>query len=646
MKRKIIALLMATLCSTAILVSCDGKKKSCEHIDANTDGVCDGCKNAVVYIVEQLPAEKEKEVAMVVNPIPTDVKMSEFISSEVPEYQVIKANAQKTTIDDILALREGEELVNIDTRFYNNYQFVLLNYTTKIETVNTEIVPEQETVVKTVTENFIKLYDLVKGEVVLTFKSGEAIKALDLEAGNLTTWVDDVEKNALYQDDMGVEFEAGYILVQKNVNNRVLDQNDTYVKSTQITTYVYTYNWDLIAEKTEEVDVLIPTIQISTQSRGDYYYITVDGTTYSVERDSNKLVTLEDATKAAEYHLKRPTFDEIAGDVGFIFESEKIYVYDLTKWISCTNVIEYPSYWLEATPFVLADGNILVQYFKILPSDTINYDFAEGNTKIDACQVIINPVTGAQKEVEFGYLIADKLDNEGWTEKATNVFEIVPIVEKTIANEEIIVAVDNELNIQYAYLPTLTGQILDETELVADGVFGTIIHYGGGITQAILMNADGEKLVVVPTNASFKFGLAKINNKLYKLDMETLVLDLADYSIKANNQAYMILSKTVDNPAYDAVENPLVPQTLTTNYFFNGGDLVEISENIVKIDSEYYVTSVEDNTDPENVKTIYKLYNANNQFVAQFDESVSEIAQVSEGVYRIRLTGGDYVVIR
>lgn len=652
MKRKIIALLMATVCTTAVFASCGGGEESsssssssssekpvCEtHVDGNKDGACDECERAVVVITEQLPAEKEEEVPMVVNPLPENVKMSDYIGP--------KAEDAKTVLPADAKVKELEGLES----YAKNLYFI------KTTTEEKVAEPTTDNEYKMICEDVYTVYDAAQDKDVYTAKSGEYYRFYYNEEFTGSHYE---EEN--YKDTYYVDFRGAYVKVLEVVNEQ--DEEYDYQTNTTYTTKYYTYNWELIATAEEEYySVTEPTVDIY----GDYAYVTIDGTTYTVDLETMALVTLEGATADANMHIRRPAFDEVIGDYGYVFGVNQVWVYDLTKWISCMNKFVLPSYWTNAQTMLLDNGTIFVQYEKVLHSSAVSYDILNAfGDKVDLVQALINPATGEITNVEFGYKLGDMMLVQAgkYNDNAKNIVYLYPIEEKEVnyaAGFEAVI--DNELNILYAHKTTLVGQV-NQLMYLADGYYVTMVQYDEGVSVTVIVDGEGKEVVKVPNSADAVCGMLNVGKKYYSWDMSKVLLDLTPsttelyYELVAEQEDYMILKQTtLDDPETEENEEKV-------EYFYFNASMsapakieVENFANITAISNDYfYVTTVEvveidedEDGEVDSTETIieYVVYNANNQKIGTFESAPFNVVEALEGVYKVNFMDGSEILIR
>ncbi len=574
MKRKMIALLLAAVSVSSLLVGCkDKEKEACaSHADTNKDAVCDTCGKDVVIVTEQLPAEKEPVVEMVVNPI-GEGSLSEYLKTtmEAPEYV---ANNNVEALEDYLSVS-------------NNGMVYFLKETTSFGT--------------SVTDTFT-LYNAVTDSDIYTF-----------------TTTNSTNTSSYYWDGCEVSFTEAYIKVAETEDSEV--------------TYKFLdYNGKTIVRKYGDSGEVNSSYN-SSFTRGDYsvHYFTIDGTKYAMNAETYEIIYQADSAM----FINRPVFDKVVGNYGYVRNGSSIYVYDLTEWIDCVYVAEAPSYWVGVKAFVLANGNILTQASVRLPDDAVNYDYLtedseQKTAKYDIVYTVIDPLTGTQTAVEFGYMITGEVNKEAYTENALNVFTVNPVKNRRIdENQTLTLVTDNNMNVLYSYKAVALGQNESKMQLVADGLFLSEIVYGDGTTSDIIVNQAGE-ITYLPRNYQAIGGFVLASDKVYDWQMN-LKLDLAEneYDVYASSEAGLFLTK------YDDEEGVTdyyfyTPSMTSPKHIANSEDVSGVSV----LGSGFIVVSYDEIAE-ENV---YSYYNNNCKKVADFSYNVVSVLELGEsGVYRIML---------
>ena len=713
MKRKIIALLMATVCTTAMFASCNDtssssssvEKEPCEtHVDVDNNGICDGCDRAVVIITEQLPPEKENKVDMVVNPLPTDAKMSDYFVSTI-EKEVVAKDLTATAMSTLYEVGEGEEVRNLSTQQVGPY--AILSYTVYKPTVielpvdpENPDVPPVELLVKEERKDVDKFYDLVNQKVIYenTTDVYSRSRQKDEVTGEWTyTWANDVGAEEEFKTVVSITPQEGCIkIVKKETEVDTTDIYNIHYNYTT-TTMLYTFAGELIDTAVDNDSYSSVTATINgdfNPTRDDYVYLTVEKkdemgalvkTIYALDAKTGALITIEGSKGEPNFYMRRPTFSHVEGKLGYILGANSFKLYNLDKWIDCVYQYTYPSFWTDAKTYVLNNGNILVQYKETLSADAVNFDYKENDVKYDLVQVIIDVETKAQKEVELGYVI-NSCDyvKANWTDAALNVFNVTAIEnEKINTNNTFTAVLDNDLKFLYAHKANVIGLDINSLELVANGVFKATVNYASNISREVLVDADGNLIEghngILPNNYSIEEATQTITiaGKVYKMDMVTELLNRADYTSYTIKDGYAVLAvyhaEIPGIPGVPAVpgegdepgtpeipEVPAIP-AYTEYFYFNGTAApVKLSGNAYTFRENYFVEVIETKTEIDNdedgtidvteYKYEYVIYNANNEKVVSFANLESGafsvgLEEIADGVYGVSV-GEDLYMIR
>ncbi len=637
-KSKIIALLMATACLTTVFAGCKDEIDCTKHVDADKNGSCDTCGQAVQIIVEQLPAEKEEVVDMVVNPLPAESKISEYIGpkAEVEEVVTPFVDFEKTTVfDDKVFVSYSNNLLHVVEQ-------------TKWDNAETPDVVEE-------TEYKHTIYDTVAKKELYTGTSGA--KGVSTESST--------HKN------VKISFATNYIKVVEHTY-----KNDGYssAQKSAVTKY-YTRTGELIVTLPEEnadpnyyysgVESFFNShngVSIAQSTLGDYVYLTatttVDNnngseteknTVYTIDTKTHTLVKLEGATGEAETFIKRPVFNVIKGDYGYVYNGSEIWVYDLTKWVSCVYYNKVSSNWKDVNATVLDNGKIFVQYKFQLMDNAVNYDIMEdvsGETKkFDLVQLLINPVDGAMEEVEFGYVFNNMGASAAakYNDNAKNLLYLTPIVDKKVEDSAKFEAVlDDSLNILYAHKATIVGQDIDTLTYVAENLYETTVNYGGGVTVDVYVDGTGKEVMKIPTNAGDYYGYYQVGTGIYKYSDMTVagkLFDLSDYDADFEREfsSYALFRKTdyIPQPEGDPIPN-------YTYYYFNetmtAPKAMATGEVVVSANEDYYVVSRIVKVDDTTNKTVYDLYNSLGEKIVTSDSSDFDYDTHGDNVVSVNVT--------
>lgn len=641
MKRKIIALLMATVCTTAVFASCDGgesssssvEKPACEtHVDANNDGTCDGCDKAVVVITEQLPAEKEEEVPMVVNPLPENVTMSDYIG---PKADAVEEDAVFPTQTQEIAHKGWQDGLE-----YNRKNLHVL--VTTEEDMDYDYSSNPEDPWREIESEVVKVYDDSKPydkAVIFTKKTRLQY--------NYYRWSDDstpqLARPELYDTEEIEERTRYSVTLQEDyakVVESVREYEDGYLQTTYKTEY-YTYGWNLIATA-EETDTIAA--DASVVKYAGYTYLTIDDKTYILDDETGEQVDINGVSGVdKEMVIRRPAFDAVVEDYGYVIQANGFKVYDLTEWVSCVYNITFPSYWSNAKTVVLADGTVFVQYEKTLHSNAVSYDVKKDDKKIDLVQVLINPAEGTMETVEFGYVLDTTVmfDKEKYNDNAENIVYLYPVQEKEVnyaAGFEAVI--DNELNILFVYQPTVIGQDLSVLEYIADGLYLTEIEYDENVSVQIFVDGDGKELKKLPDSAIRLNDMWKVGTKYYNLDMTKVLFDSADYDNVNVCDGYVILMKdpTTDDEDEERTDYYYFTSTAQAPVLVSNVDGFESLS--CEMNGQCFIIKTKkertnDDGDPIEI-TVSKLYNENNELVVTFEKkTIENVVFVGDNLYKV-----------
>ena len=544
MKLKIFALIMAILCLSVVLVGCsqkpcdahvdENKDQKCDvckdtipcethtdenndlvcevcgltfappcepHKDENADGKCDTCGGAIVIIKEQIAPETGERVPMVVNSIPSDANLADYIV---------------TTAEQLMALSKAEEL-KIDKVFevVDNY------FTYTIEAEDGDYTT-------------YGVYDMVAGKSLYRVTdqyTGTAVngrKAVDINFGAyyFVSVVDTYEVSSFAPSARTVEY---YTYTGEKIMGADWKAGDGI--------------------SVEEFEYLLAT---ETVTEGDVTYITFyDDQVWTFDEEDGDYLGYHFDKKTV---VHRPAFDQVTGDYGYVAHDGILYVYDLTKWVECVYSCPLLEGLIYHDWFVLSNGNILLQKKYVLPDDAISYDYKEGSDKIDLVYTIINPADKSAKNVEFGYVINTVSIYEDWddllTEKAPNLITAHPISNDAVIYDDAFtkqLIADNDLNILFDATHWFNDMFLFD-----DGLFLVFTEYDDETEPLVtVVNEKGEKLAQIPYNAEVKQRYVLYDGKVYNFKMEQL-LDLSDYEIEIEYDEYAILS------AYDEARDKVV----------------------------------------------------------------------------------------
>ncbi|MGM9643903.1 MAG: hypothetical protein ACI3X1_02335 [Eubacteriales bacterium] len=544
-----------------------------EHKDENADKLCDNCGKAIVSLIQQIPAEEESYVAPIVNPIPSDANLADYIVTEFtnPSFELSKIDG------NITSNRNGDFAV----------------------------------ITKTLTDNEVektsyKVINLLTGKVIL-------------DAGNAYS---DAQTGTRYTVD--ISFNSSYFSVRKDT---VISSSAT---TTDVSYAIYTYAGDMIGteyrwNQSESEALNIPSV--SATSGQNISYVTMNDTTYVINTDTDKVIYNENKDTI----VKRPDMDLVQGNVGYTLVSadNTIKIYDLTKWIDCVYTYDIPENAVDLSRFLLANGNMLVQYKIELPYAAVSYDLLEDSTKYDVVYVIIDAAAKKANAVEFGYWVEAANINDGsnplFTDKVENVFTVKSIENGVMANNMRTLVVGNDLSILCEVMIDTNATLVDK------GLYAQRFVFNNNETVIELVDINGVHKGYITNNGQYGYGYKFEGTKYYNYSNE-LLIDLSGYTGLRSEAAYRILSKDVE----DTVD----PALTVTKYFYYANGSAESTMQFIGdsnknyifngiYDFDGFVVSYTEGEDAES-KTVYELRDINNKVLKKSDYGFSYVTTLSD----------------
>lgn len=273
--------------------------------------------------------------------------------------------------------------------------------------------------------------------------------------------------------------------------------------------------------------------------------------------------------------------------------------------------------------FVLNDGNLLIQYFKILHPDAIDYDIYEGKTttdivKLDIVTEIFSITDKTTKNVAFDYVISEAYSNKhlrymsSFLSNDANVlgeFEnfaiIYPIQDRKInsnSNVMDIVLVDNngvvgksmKLVENQTYIPTK----------ISENLYRVQTTYGYALTDV-----EG-KVIKQATDSLLQVGEYFVDDDaIYNLNFETVYDFDAKNAVKLGNIDNTIFVKQYSSADKDGDYTVLA---------FSKGEPKEVCK-FVKANTNNNVFSLITNAD------IYSLYNQETKLYSYYNADGTEL---------------------
>ena len=282
-------------------------------------------------------------------------------------------------------------------------------------------------------------------------------------------------------------------------------------------------------------------------------FIYYNGNIYRVE-ESGKFVLF---TTAPEY--VSVDIDAINDHYIYAIDSSSVVVYDLHfNYVSC---YEAPGYVERFKSFILNNGDILIQYYKVLDNYTDDYDVLSSGSKYNIETILVSAATGKTKEKNKlnNYIILSTLanytlydendDNNEYTSGFENIVILSPIIDKNIdssssAAEIRLMSNSAELGSSIKFLDdmiaTLPQKIGNDTYMVE-----TISGYA-------IMDDNGNVIKRFSDTLNFKGGYFVGNSAIYNIDLDTV------YNIKSNGAKLVgyvgdsiILKKELDGNQFE-----------------------------------------------------------------------------------------------
>lgn len=467
----------------------------------------------------------------------------------------------------------------------------------------------------TVEESFRTLltfvnYEAVEGEAkyaVLNTQTGNVVVTLYKEFAEDTTesYVEILNANE------GVEFIK--------VVTRDYSGNNGYAYTMDI----YTALGEKITTKTSNASSYVELERLTDELyviNGKVYEVTDDVATYKFDMGLASIPSNLISTETNHYRIR----------------SEEIFVYDLSY-----NLVAYysaPSD-VEMMANVLADGNVLIQWLKELPTDATEYDIFMDETKYEFTSMIFDIEAKETETLELDFCVetilnkvtaADMFANYFASDSLENVAAIYKIVDKSVnENDYKVVSLDNDASIL-----GVLGQEIEAQEGVVEPLGNDRFIARDKSGKEYLLNGKGEIIGEV-SNASFNsnLGLFAYNGKYYDLDLN-LVFDKAEiqYTYVDGRENYEIYA--------DIDEGYGENNTTVTYYILNGTSLkkLQLPQNITHISTadNYFTYNyyVEDGSFDKTRYTVYcnalgeKIYSIQTSSDSYRDHRVSAYGNI------------------
>ena len=432
-----------------------------------------------------------------------------------------------------------------------------------------------------VTETFT-VYSLSKGDAVATFTH-------QYENEDFYRY-DDFGNPVLPSSEMTVDVSTvayssiDYIMVT-NITNTPIDES--FIEENSLSdSYSHSYSFEYYdAEGTH-----IATTQVADSARLINYNNDVAkvsfGKTYAImDIAENKLIKTYDGDVTSEYISYSYSNDRYnyslycrygAVDYGTpIGGNGRIEVYTKGGTLVCSYV--YSDYAYSSTAFVLANGDIMIQYLYI--TDKIDCDIVMDGMNLDLQTLILDVETGKTSEVEFNYFIGELYDTDDLIARAREEGILLTFNENNVRNIALAIKIENGttnagvtdmiffddlLNVNYVLDKVIPDQNLKGTYRPLSNGYFLVGLVSEANAQAIVK--DGKVVTYVPMDATVTDYAIITDEGIYDFSMN-LVYDISpdstdDYYSQPhisefNVYAYMgkYVVYTVENYAVEVGEN-------------------------------------------------------------------------------------------
>ena len=530
----------------------------------------------------------------------------------------------------------------------------------------TETVGEDEEAVTTTTYT---VYDVINATTLWSYSYDDSDDTKDYDV-YISFDMDD--------DTLGFGFIASTTVeTEIEIPAEVEGEDPTYEYEYQYNSALYTFAKDVLfeAEYTDEDDFEAPDFDFD-EAEGGVYYVTINDTVYAIDEVSGKLIHSADEN----VFVKRPAFDKLVGNYGIVEASAsemgvtELYVYDLTKWLSCVFTYKIPSTAQMAMSFYLADGNLLVQYLEYLDPNARTYDIFMGGVKADITYVYVDIAAQTATEVDFGYFIRSCQNGEAmdilYKDHVQNVMQVAPIVDGAfdMENADTMLIVDNDLTIKFASdVRPLTAQE-DPLFVVDDNRYITSFVYGADgvktwavvdenleiVTYLPYAYAEMDGATPVPLNPHiYRDGFIVLDGKIYNYDME-LILEMGaedGYELYSDCVNFLILTKTFvteDDP--ETLEDEY--ESVTKYYFFDPAETeapTELTGDLYNVDMNltfYVIKNTVAGEEGEPDTYTYDVYNNDGEKILAGLESAPTLSHSTGRSYITVTTDDAYYLIK
>ena len=598
MKRKIIYLLICLLCISATFISCSEEVVCTGHADADKNSACDICGIPVVTLTEKVEAEEEAVVDMIVSAIPENATISDIISADYLQIKVLPT-----------AIKDGKEENLKNIRNLSN-GVVAYSYEVQVEGKATEDDTTDDKF-----KTYYGIYDIFTGKELVseyaTDKYARSDRHHDSASVTLVYATNDYSSLSA--------FICVTVTDWKKTNSQDYP-NDTWDSTTYNIYYSFSGTEIVNFKNAEDEDQKsISNVYL----RDNIAYFELDDETVALDYEAGKIVHRESTDK----FVKRPVFDYMNDKYGYVEKNDKIYVYDLSKWLECVYSYELPSTYVDYDLFYLNNGNLLIQGIKNLPDSAVNYDFLESGLKYDIVYTVVNVAEKTTSDVEFGYyidVVRIATPSFGVKENVTHLISAYPIVNRTISEKLLQLYTDDALTIIAEY-SALLPEFADNCNPISDKYMIVYESYGEGSEVNKIYDYAGKEIATLPNDAEIYDNYIISGGKLYSLTMD-LIFNPED--TKAEPYEFVEIKGTYvifERDGYYYFWNTTLaskPSRIAVKEEFDVRNSIDyVSEYGYVIRTVEYVET-QFGTETE---TTYTLYNANNEKVLTADSAITYI---------------------
>ncbi len=345
---------------------------------------------------------------------------------------------------------------------------------------------------------------------------------------------------------------------------------------------------------------------------------------YTLDSD-NKIVQLGTLDELVDMSVA----DTFSRDYAYIMSENGISV--MTTLGEYLSVYTYKSQYTKISEGILANGNVYVQYFDILPDDAKKFDLYTDGSKANLITEIFNVKSGSVKNANVDFICTLGFGGEDMDTYSTyedgfklNTAHIQSIVDNRIEERSVLAVIDNKLNIKAVGDDTVPcfddWDCISKGRFVVEDDFGTYHFISNG---KIIKSVDSD---MVDYNSSYVFS----ESTIYDLDF-SVVLDLTekDYEIEDSGKTSVLLSREVG----DAVEYSV---------FTNAGEIKTLiasdsTARFVALAMDLYCVRTDEGT--------YRYYNEAGELVGAYESPMVSVAYDYTSGNRLVMIEDSYYII-